>query len=54
MDEKVKQILMGVGALSELWTVTYKNFLLQGFNHGEAIEHTSAFMQILIGNIGQK
>lgn len=53
MDEKVKQIIMAVGALSELWTVTYRGFIGQGFNHKEALEHTGAFMKVLIGNIGK-
>lgn len=51
MDEKVKQIIMAVGALSELWTVTYRGFIGQGFSHKDALEHTSAFMKVFIGSI---
>lgn len=55
MNEQVQQIIMAVGALSELWAVTYKNFISQGFNHKESLEHTGAFMKVLIASIvGQK
>ena len=50
MNEKVQQIILAVGALSELWTVTYKNFIAQGLSHKDALEHTGAFMKVLISS----
>lgn len=55
MNEQVQQIIAAVGALSELWAVTYRNFVGQGFGHKEALEHTSAFMKVFIASVmGQK
>ena len=54
MNEKVQQIIMAVGALSELWTVTYKSFIGQGFSHKESLEHTAAFMKVLISGFDKK
>ena len=48
MNEQVQQLLLAVGACSELWLVTYKNFLNQGLAHKDAMEHTSEFMKVLI------
>ena len=51
MNEKLKEFLMGVGAMTELWMVTYNNFRKQGLGHTEALEHTTAFTKTLMGYV---
>lgn len=50
-NEKVMELITAVGALGELWGVTYNNFLKQGFNKMEALAHTKEFMSALIHEI---
>lgn len=54
MNEKVQQLILAVGALCELWTVTYKNFISQGLGHKEALEHTSEFMKMIVSGFEKK
>ena len=51
MNEKLKEFLMGIGAMTELWTVTYNNFRKQGLTHSDALEHTAAFTRTLMGYV---
>lgn len=51
MNEKLKEFLMGIGAMTELWMVTYNNFRKQGLGHTEALEHTTAFTKTLMGYV---
>lgn len=48
MNEKLKEFLLGMGVLTELWVVTYNNFRKQGLSHSEALDHTSAFMKTVM------
>lgn len=48
MNEKVQQLLTGIGALIELWGVVYNGFLGRGFDKKEAIDHTAAFMKMIV------
>ena len=48
MNEKVQQLLTGIGALVELWGVIYKGFIGQGLDKREAIDHTAAFMKMIV------
>lgn len=50
-NEKVEALLTTIGALGELWGVTYNNFLKQGFSKADALAHTKAFMSALIHEI---
>ena len=50
MNEKVQQLLTGIGALIELWGVVYNGFLSRGFSKKEAIDHTAAFMKLIMDN----
>jgi hypothetical protein len=50
-NEKVMELITAVGALSELWAVTYNNFLKQGFNKSDARAHTKEFMSVLVHEI---
>lgn len=48
MNEKLKEFLLGMGVLTELWVVTYNNFRKQGLSHSEALDHTGAFMKTVM------
>lgn len=50
-NEKVTELITAVGALSELWTVTYNNFIKQGYSKLDARVHTKDFMSALIHEI---
>lgn len=54
MNEKVKELLVAVGALTELWVVTYNNFRNQGLKHSDALDHTGAFIKVLISQTTEK
>lgn len=47
-NDQVNQIIQGLGVMTELWNITYNNFVSQGFPANEAIEHTKAFMSIMV------
>lgn len=48
MNEKLKEFLLGIGALTELWMIRYNNFRKQGLNHFDALEHTGAFTKVIL------
>lgn len=50
MNEKILELIKGIGALTEIWVVAYTNFKAQGLNHKEALEHTREFVSLLINN----
>lgn len=49
-NEQVNLIIQGLGVITELWNITYKNFVSQGFPATEAIEHTKALMSIMVNS----
>lgn len=51
-NEMVKQLIQGIGLMTEIWTMTYNGFVSQGLSHNKAIEHTKAFMSIMVASIG--
>lgn len=44
MNEQLKSFIDGIGAFTEIWTITFNSFKKQGMNDTEAIKHTGAFM----------
>lgn len=51
MNEKAKELITAIGALGELWTITYNGFLKQGMNKTDARVHTKDFMSCLMHEI---
>lgn len=51
MNEKLKEFLLGIGAMTEMWMITYNNFRKQGLSHSDALEHTTAFTKTLMGYV---
>lgn len=50
-NEQINQIIQGLGALSEMWVIVYKNFKDQGFNDDLAINHTKALMSVMMNEM---
>ena len=49
MDNKMlEEFINATGALVEMWTLVYKNFLNQGLDAATAIVHTREFMQTML------
>ena len=49
-NEQVKQIIQGLGVMTELWTITYNGFIQQGMSSQDAIMHTKGFMSVMLGS----
>lgn len=47
-DTQVKQLIQGIGLMTELWTITYQGFKNQGLSDDVAMAHTRAFMSIML------
>ena len=47
-NDKVKDFIKGVGALVEMWTVIYRQFIDHGYSQKDALVHTEAFMRATI------
>jgi hypothetical protein len=48
VNEKLKEFIAGIGAMTELWMITYSSFKQQGLSHQDSLEHTGAFMKSII------
>lgn len=48
MNEKIKEFINGLGALTELWLMTYNLFIQQGCSHIMATKHTQAFIATIL------
>lgn len=44
MNEKLKAFILGLGALTEMWRITYGEFVKSGMKDKEALTHTQGFM----------
>lgn len=51
MNEKVLEFIQGLGALTEIWLLTYNNFKKLGLNDAEAFTHTKEFTKVLMATI---
>ena len=47
MNEKIMELIKGIGALTEMWIITYKGFTSQGVSREEALMHTREFMKVM-------
>ena len=50
-NDQVKAIIQGIGAMTEMWYITFNNFKKLGMSLEEATEQTKAFMSIMFENI---
>ena len=48
MNEKLKDFILGLGALTEMWMITYNSFRKQGLTHSDALEHTERFTKTVL------
>lgn len=51
MDEKLKNFVNSIGAMVEVWAITYRTFLVQGFSMEEALDHTIALITTILTTI---
>ena len=49
-NDVVNQLIKGIGVMAELWTITFRSFISQGFTVSDAMLHTKAFMSVIIEN----
>lgn len=49
-NDVVNQLIQGIGVMAELWTITFRSFISQGFTVSDAMLHTKAFMSVIIEN----
>ena len=48
MDNMFDQLVIAIGSIAEMWAITYKSFLNQGFSEKEALVHTQALIKSII------
>lgn len=48
MNNKLEEFIKGMGALTEMWTVTYRGFLNQGYSAPDALTHTREFTMAMM------
>lgn len=51
MNDKILEFIQGLGALTEIWMVTYNNFKKQNLSDAEAYAHTREFMKVIVSTI---
>lgn len=51
MNNKLEEFIKGMGALTEIWTVTYRGFLNQGYSVSDALIHTREFTAALMTSL---
>lgn len=49
MNEKLTNLINGLGAFTEMWMVIFANFKAQNMDEEAAIKHTKALMEALLG-----
>lgn len=49
--DDVKNIIQGLGAITEMWIIVYDNFKKQGLNDETALVHTKALMSSMMGSM---
>lgn len=52
-NDKLNELLQGLGAMSEFWIITYESFKKHGLSDSEALTHTQAFMSIMLAMFGK-
>lgn len=47
-NSKLTEFINAIGALTEIWTVSYRGFITQGYSASEALIHTREFTAALM------
>ena len=50
-NDQVKQLIQGIGLLTELWTITYQGFRQQGLSDAESIKHTRELISVMVATM---
>ena len=48
ISKQINELFTAIGAMVEMWNVTFKEFKKIGYSDKDAIEHTREFMKIII------
>lgn len=49
MNEKqIREVILAIGAMTEMWSVAYNNFLKQGYSPEDARLHTESLMRVVM------
>lgn len=48
MNGKLKDFINGIGAIVEMWTVVYGQFINHGYSPKDALAHTESFIRATI------
>lgn len=52
MNNKLEEVIKGIGIMCELWLVTYQKFCEMGLPPDDAKEHTAELVRILLTKPG--
>ena len=47
-NNALTELMIGIGMLTELWTIAYKGFISQGLSEDKAMAYTKGFMSAMI------
>ena len=48
MNEKLRDMINGIGIMAELWMIAYNSFKKQGLSDTDALKHTREYMRLMI------
>lgn len=48
-NDPIKDLFTGLGAMAEMFNVTYKEFLKMGYPHDKAVDCTRATLTVMLG-----
>lgn len=51
MNEKLMELINGIGMMAELWSITFNSFKKQGLSDKDALKHTKEFMSVMMDSI---
>lgn len=47
-NDLLNELIKGIGMMTELWLIMFQNFKAQKLSDDEAIQHTKAFMAVMM------
>ena len=50
-ENMLNELIKGIGMMTELWMITYQSFKNHKFSDEEAMNHTKAYMSIMLYEI---
>lgn len=47
-EQDKKELIEGFHMYTTIWVTVYKDFIAKGFNHNQAMEHTSSLVRVCL------